>query len=162
MKMTTFSKNMYKRYYEWFHVYVEKLSKFLTLSMPYNIGVTNLSRTWCSTWQWSVPPVLLRWCACGLGAWPTLCAVASQDTCLGWERCSWGWATHIHNSKPPSFNFRSCYVFVSELQFLICSCVVMAPPSLKNKFQFTRLFSHVKCPVIPIWAQVEVCPTHAW
>ena len=21
--------------------------------MPYNIGVANLSRTWCSTWQWS-------------------------------------------------------------------------------------------------------------
>ena len=25
--------------------------------MPYNIGVSNLSRTWCSTWQWSNLPV---------------------------------------------------------------------------------------------------------
>ena len=25
--------------------------------MPYNIGVANLFRTWCSTWQWSNLPV---------------------------------------------------------------------------------------------------------
>ena len=25
--------------------------------MPYNIGVANLSHTWCSTWQWSDLPV---------------------------------------------------------------------------------------------------------
>ena len=31
------------------YVYVEKVSYNLNLSMPYNIGIANLSRMWCST-----------------------------------------------------------------------------------------------------------------
>ena len=27
--------------------------------MPYDIGIANLSRTWCSTWQWSNLPVIV-------------------------------------------------------------------------------------------------------
>ena len=38
------------------YVYVEKISLSLKLSMQHNVGVANLSRTWCSTWLWSDPP----------------------------------------------------------------------------------------------------------
>ena len=33
--------------------------------MSYDIGVANLSRTWCSTWLWSDPPVL----KCRISSW---------------------------------------------------------------------------------------------
>ena len=41
------------------YVYVEKISQNLKLSMPYNIGVATLSRSWCSTWLWSETPPLV-------------------------------------------------------------------------------------------------------
>ena len=42
-----FQINIYKRYYQWLCIF--KYHKYLKLSMPYNIGEANLSRTWCST-----------------------------------------------------------------------------------------------------------------
>ena len=43
--------------------------------MPYNIGVANLSRTWCSTWQWSDLPVV-GW----LRAGPTECSSIANSS----------------------------------------------------------------------------------
>ena len=48
-KMTENLKTIYKRYYQWLCICRKYIMIVIKFSMPFNIGIANLSHTWCST-----------------------------------------------------------------------------------------------------------------